>query len=147
MIRNQVSNLYPSAKVDTVNLVDFQCNANWRVYTQNHGAEEALQKHLHHHISSHIITSIITSFTSSPDFQATTTGKPVSSQAEPHTAWSWQPPHDHHEGNVGSGQKPVLTQDGPCWPWHIHGKLRTIENPVKSTYIMSSLMQKPARCT
>ena len=147
MIRNQVSNLYPSAKVDTVNLVDFQCNANW-VYTQNHA--EPRGSITYHHISSHIVTYHHISshiITWSPDFQATTTGKPIGSQAEPHTASSWQPQHDHHEGNVGNVLAetrvdpgwPVLTQDDPCWPRRIHGKLRTFENPrVKSTNQLTS---------
>ena len=136
MIRNQVSNFHPGAKVDLTQSTWSSSNIKleglhskpwcWRGTTKTHPSS----RHIHHHISSHIITS-------SPDFQATTTGKPIGSQAEPHTASSWQPQHDHHEGNVGN----VLaeTRVDPGWPRHIHGKLRTFENPrVKSTNQLTS---------
>ena len=111
--RNPVSNLHPSAKVDTVNLVDFQCNANWRVYTQNHGSEEALQKHIHHHV-----TSIIKYHQVIPRFP----GVNDHWKAHRHLVKPSRTLHRAGSHNTTitratwatSWQKPVLTQDDPC---------------------------------
>ena len=104
--RNPVSNVSSQCKnrLDTVNLVDFQCNANW-VYTQNHA--EPRGSITYHHISSHIITyhHVIPRFPGNDHWKA-----------------HRQPSRAAHCIELAATTRPSRGQHGqrlgrnPCWP-------------------------------
>ena len=137
MIEKSVSNVHPSAKVDLTQSTWSTSNVKleglhskpwcWRGTTKTHPSSHIITyHHIHHHVI-HVI----------PRFPG-----------NDHWKARWQSSRAAHCMELAATTRPSRGQRGlwaetrvdPGWPRHIHGKLRTFENPrVKSTYIMSSL--------